>query len=68
MKDIEDRDLLCLRQAGFRELEIFRLRRLRYKYSGERDKFESLAQYRRLQFLRWLVTTGKLLCQLAQAL
>ena len=60
MEDIEDRDLLRLRQAGFSERGIFRLRQVRHKYSAEQDKLESLAQYRHLQFLRWLVTTGKL--------
>ena len=65
MEDIEDRDLSHLRQAGFSERGIFRLRQVRHKYSVEQDKLESLAHYRHLQFLRWLVTTGKLTEQVA---
>jgi hypothetical protein len=63
----EERDLWRLRQAGFGELAISRLRRLRRTYSAERDRCESLALYHRLQFVRWLVRTGKLTEQVTEA-
>lgn len=63
----EERDLWCLRQAGFGELAISRLRRLRRMYLAERDRRESLALYHRLQFVRWLVRTGKLTEQVTEA-
>ena len=49
-----------LRQAKLGEGEIVQLRRLRHQYSAEGDKLESLAYYHRLQFVRWLVRTGRL--------
>lgn len=49
-----------LRQAKLGEGEIVQLRHLRQQYSAEGDKLESLAYYRRLQFVRWLVRTGRL--------
>lgn len=48
-----------LRLAGLTELEIHRLERLQQQYAAEQDKLND-ATYRRLQFVRWLVTTGKL--------
>jgi hypothetical protein len=55
-----------LRQAGFGKLEILRLWRLRCTYSAKQDQLESQAQYRRLQFVRYLVTTGRLTEQMVQ--
>ncbi len=49
-----------LRQARLGEEEIARLWHLRSRYSAEGDQLESLASYRRLQFVRWLVRTGRL--------
>ena len=54
-----------LRQAGWTQWEISQLERLRRQYVVERDKRESVTQDRRLKFLRWLVTTGKLTEQIA---
>jgi hypothetical protein len=52
--------LECLRQNGFTAAEIERLCRLRRDYSEqEQDRF-ALAELRRLMFVRWLVTTGRL--------
>ncbi len=49
-----------LRQAKLGEGEIVQLQHLRRHYSAEGDKLESLAQYHHLQFVRWLVQTGRL--------
>ncbi len=54
-----------LRQAGWTQWEISQLERLRRQYVVERDKRESVTQDRRLKFLRWLVTMGKLTEQIA---
>jgi hypothetical protein len=56
-----------LRQAGFGKLAILRLWRLRCTYPAKQDQLESLAQYRRLQFVRYLVTKGRLTEQMVQA-
>jgi hypothetical protein len=53
----EDREIL--RKAGITEAEINRLSKLRRNLS-EKRKYQELIDYRRLQFARWLVTTGKL--------
>ena len=53
----ENRKLLL--KAGFTEDEIKRLSNLRRMYVVE-GKFREFADYRHLQFVRWLVTTGKL--------
>ena len=66
MDEKEERALLRLRQARCGEGEIARLRHLRRQYSAERDKFESVAQYRRLEFARWLVRKGKLTEQITK--
>jgi hypothetical protein len=60
MDEREARERWYLRQARFGEGEIARLRHLRCQYSAEGDRLESLAYYRRLQFVRWLVRTGRL--------
>jgi hypothetical protein len=58
----EDREIL--RRGGFGEAEMNRLSRLRKDYK-ERTRLEALANHRRLEFVRWLVTTGKLTDQIA---
>lgn len=57
----EDREIL--RKAGFTEAEINRLSKLR-RNLAEDGKYQDLVDYRRLQFVRWLVNTGKLTDQL----
>jgi hypothetical protein len=49
-----------LRQAGIAERAISQLLQLRRKYNAEEAKLEELAAFRRLQFVRWLVRTGRL--------
>lgn len=58
----EDRELL--RKVGFAEAEMNRLIRLR-KDHHEKEKLLALAEHRRLEFARWLVTIGKLTDQIA---
>jgi hypothetical protein len=59
MYDEEGYELL--RSAGFTALEINRLSQMR------RDYRESIPlDYARLQFVRWLVTTGRLTDQIAE--
>ena len=55
-----------LRQAGMAERAISQLLQLRRKYNAEEAKLEELAAFRRLQFVRWLVRTGRLTEQEAQ--
>jgi len=57
-------DAEVLRQVGFTEEEIDRLNQLR-RDSTELELQQSSVEYRRLAFIRWLVTTGKLSDQLA---
>jgi hypothetical protein len=57
-------DAEVLRQVGFTEKEIERLNQLR-RDSTELELQQSSVEYRRLAFIRWLVTTGKLSEQLA---
>lgn len=57
----EDREIL--RKAGFTEAEMHRLSKLR-RNLAENGKYQELVDYRRLQFVRWLVHTGKLTEQL----
>ena len=52
-------DLEILRKAGFSEAQINRLSKLR-RNLAEEGKYQELIDYRRLQFVRWLVNTGKL--------
>jgi hypothetical protein len=54
---IEDRKILL--KADFTEAEKFRLSILR-RNLAEEGRYQELIEYRRLQFVRWLVTTGKL--------
>ncbi|HLH61036.1 MAG TPA: hypothetical protein VKV20_05075 [Ktedonobacteraceae bacterium] len=58
----EDREIL--RKGGFGEVEMKRLSQLRRDYN-ERERLQLLADQRRLEFIRWLVSTGKLSEQLA---
>jgi hypothetical protein len=58
----EDRDLL--RKGGFAEHEMKQLSKLRKDYS-EKEKQLATADHRRLEFVRWLVNTGKLSEQIA---
>ncbi len=53
----EDRKILL--KAGFTEAEMNCLSKLR-RDLVEEGKYQELIDYRRLQFVRWLVTTGKL--------
>ena len=53
----EDRSVLL--KAGFTEVEKRRLSTLRRNLSEE-GRNQELIEYRRLQFVRWLVTTGRL--------
>jgi hypothetical protein len=53
----EDREIL--RKAGFSEAEMNRLSTLR-RNLAEEARYQELIDYRRLQFIRWLVNTGKL--------
>ena len=53
----EDREML--RKAGITEDEINRLSKLR-RNLAEEGKYQELIDYRRLEFVRWLVSTGKL--------
>jgi hypothetical protein len=58
----EEREFL--RRNGFAEAEMNRLSRFRRDYN-ERAKKETAAANRRLEFVRWLVVTGKLTEQIA---
>jgi hypothetical protein len=57
--------LQVLRRAGFRRKEIDQLYRLRQHYAAnEQDQLP--LDPRRLQFARWLITTGRLTDQLPE--
>jgi hypothetical protein len=58
----EDREIL--RKSGFAEGEMNRLSQLRREHH-ERERLLALAAHRRLEFIRWLVNTGKLTDQIA---
>lgn len=58
----EDREIL--RRGGFGEGEVKRLSQLR-KERDEREKLLAIEEHRRLEFVRWLVHTGKLSDQIA---
>ncbi|HEY5002525.1 MAG: hypothetical protein H0V70_19445 [Ktedonobacteraceae bacterium] len=58
----EDREIL--RKGGFAEHEMKQLSKLRKDYS-EKEKQLAAADHRRLEFVRWLVNTGKLSEQIA---
>jgi hypothetical protein len=58
----EDREIL--RKGGFAEKEVLLLSKLRTDYA-ERERRQEAADHRRLEFVRWLVDTGKLSDQIA---
>jgi len=58
----DDREIL--RKGGFAEGEMQRLSKLRQDYT-EREKLQATLDHRRLEFVRWLVSTGKLSEQIA---
>jgi hypothetical protein len=62
MERKEDREML--RKVGFAEVEMNRLSRLRRDYN-EKEMLLAAAEHRRLEFVRWLVTVGKLTDQIA---
>ena len=54
-------DLEILRKAGFTEEQIYYLSKLRRNLTEEGKHLELIDKdYRRLQFARWLVISGKL--------
>ena len=54
-------DLEILRKAGFTEEQIYYLSKLRRNLTEEGKHLELIdIDYRRLQFARWLVISGKL--------
>ncbi len=59
MDSIEKLEMLRLRNNGLSEEDISRLRKLRSDYKT-RTKQRTIAELRRLQFARWLVTSGRL--------
>ena len=58
----EDRDIL--RKGGFAENEVNQLHKLRTDYT-EKERRRAAADHRRLEFIRWMVNTGKLTDQIA---
>jgi|SRR5579864_2086793 len=54
-----------LSNIGFTASEIERLQRLRSEYAEKKMSNMSPEDHRRLEFVRWLVTTGKLTDQIA---
>ena len=58
----EDREIL--RKGGFAEHEVLQLSKLRTNYA-EQEKSQAQADNRRLEFVRWLVSRGKLSDQIA---
>lgn len=58
----EDREML--RKVGFAEVEMNRLSRLRKDYT-EKERLRVMAEHRRLEFVRWLVSIGKITDQIA---
>ncbi len=62
MERKEDREIL--RKGGFAENEMKMLSKLRRSYN-EREQRLAQESHRRLEFVRWLVTNGKLTDQIA---
>lgn len=58
----DDREIL--RKGGFADGEIQRLSKLRQDHT-ERAKLQERVDQRRLEFVRWLVTNGRLSDQIA---
>ena len=57
MESNEAREMLC--NVEFTDSEIEQLSRLRRDYI-EKERVRTRAELRRLEFVRWLVSTGKL--------
>jgi hypothetical protein len=57
--------LVMLLRLGFSVQEIGRLRRLRRVYAKKSEMDQATLDLRHLEFVRWLVETGKLTDQLA---
>ena len=55
-----------LYQAGFRGTEIYRLLQLREQYEAEKTQRQKFLILRRLEFIRWLVRTGRLTEQIVR--
>ncbi len=62
MESLEELEIL--RNNGLAEEEISRLRELRRNYEA-RTRYQDIAELRRLEFARWLVTSGRLTEQIA---
>jgi hypothetical protein len=58
----DDRELL--RKGGFADGEVQRLNQLRKDYT-DRERLQARTDQRRLEFVRWLVTNGRLSDQIA---
>ena len=58
----EDREIL--RKSGFAEHDVLQLSKLRTDYA-EQARRQTQADNRRLEFVRWLVSRGKLSDQIA---
>ncbi len=58
----EDREIL--RKGGFAESEVTQLTKLRASYK-EVEHSQTLEDHRRFEFVRWLISKGKLSDQLA---
>jgi hypothetical protein len=58
----DDREIL--RKGGFADGEIQRLSKLRQDHT-ERTRLQERVDQRRLEFVRWLVTNGRLSDQIA---
>jgi hypothetical protein len=56
---------VMLRRLGFSAQEIERLSRLRSLYTKKSEMDQASLDLRHLEFIRWLVKTGKLTDQLA---
>jgi len=59
MDSLEKLEMLRLRNNGLAEEEISRLRKLRNDYKI-RTRERTTTELRRLEFARWLVTSGRL--------
>lgn len=57
--------LVMLRNLGFSAQEIDRLIRFRRRYAQKSEMDQASLDLRHLEFVRWLVQTGKLTDQLA---
>jgi hypothetical protein len=62
-KDRED-DREILRKGGFVDGEVQRLSKLRQRYANQAEQ-QAKADLRRMEFVRWLVTHGRLSDQIA---